>query len=249
MAGHLIYGFHAVIARLRSHPASVEEIYVDPQRQDARMRDLLEQAGQLSIRTIQLDSKRLDGMANGPRHQGVAARVRTLVEPRHIDEVLESTSGPLLLLVLDGIQDPHNLGACLRIADAMGANAIIAPRDRAVGMTPTVAKVASGAAETVPFLSVVNLARTLRDLKDYDVTLIGTDGEAETTIAGIDASGSVAWVMGAEGSGMRRLTREHCDIMARIPMYGTVASMNVAVSAGICLYETRRQRSVHENTH
>ena len=248
MAGHLIYGFHAVIARLRSHPASVEEIYTDPQRQDARMRDLLEQAGKLNIRVIQLESKRLDGMANGPRHQGVAARVRTLVAPRHIDEILETTSGPLLLLILDGIQDPHNLGACLRIADAMGANAVVAPRDRAVGITPTVAKVASGAAETVPFLSVVNLSRTMRELKDYDITLIGTDGEADNTIASVDASGSVAWVMGAEGNGMRRLTREHCDIMAKIPMYGTVASMNVAVSAGICLYETRRQRSLHENT-
>ncbi|MDA8225035.1 MAG: 23S rRNA (guanosine(2251)-2'-O)-methyltransferase RlmB [Betaproteobacteria bacterium] len=247
MAGILIYGFHAVTARLRSQPTSVEEIYVDAQRQDARMRDLQEQARQLGIRIVPLESRRLDGMAGGPRHQGVAARVSMAQVPRHIDDVLQHATGPILLLVLDGIQDPHNLGACLRIADAMGANAVIAPRDRAVGLTPTVAKVASGAADTVPYLTVVNLARALREIKEYNVTVIGTDGDAETTLPATDASGSVAWVMGAEGSGMRRLTREHCDVLVRIPMYGTVASMNVAVSAGICLYETRRQRSLHEH--
>jgi 23S rRNA (guanosine2251-2'-O)-methyltransferase len=242
MAGILIYGFHAVVARLRNHPASVEELYVDAERKDPRMRDVLETAKQLGLKVVTLDSRRLEGMAGGGRHQGIAAKVTMLAAPRHIDEVLENLTGSLLLLVLDGVQDPHNLGACLRIADAMGANALIAPKDRAVGLTPVVSKVACGAAETVPYLTVTNLARTMRELKDYGVRIIGTDDTAEREIMAVDASGSVAWVLGSEGSGMRRLTREHCDELVRIPMYGTVTSMNVAVTAGICLYETRRQR-------
>jgi 23S rRNA (guanosine2251-2'-O)-methyltransferase len=163
-------------------------------------------------------------------------------QPRHVDEVLEGLQGDLLLLVLDGVQDPHNLGACLRVADAMGANAVIAPKDRAVGLTPTVAKVACGAAETVPYLTVTNLARALRDIKEYGVHIVGADGEAETELAHAKVGGSVAWVLGAEGGGLRRLTREHCDELVKIPMYGTVESLNVSVSAGICLYESRRQR-------
>ncbi len=242
MAGILIYGFHAVVARLRNHPASVEELYVDAERKDPRMRDVLETAKQLGLKVVTLESRRLEGMAGGGRHQGIAAKVTMLAAPRHIDEVLENLTGSLLLLVLDGVQDPHNLGACLRIADAMGANALIAPKDRAVGLTPVVSKVACGAAETVPYLTVTNLARTLRELTDYGVRIIGTDDTAEREIMAVDASGSVAWVLGSEGSGMRRLTREHCDELVRIPMYGTVTSMNVAVTAGICLYETRRQR-------
>lgn len=241
MAGILIYGFHAITARLRNHATSIEEIYVDAARQDPRMRDVIESAKQYNVRVIPIDGRRLDGIAGGARHQGVAAKVAILAAPRHIDEVLEGITDDILLLVLDGVQDPHNLGACLRIADAMGAHALIAPKDRAVGITPTVTKVACGAAETVPYLTVVNLARTLREIKDYHVRIIGTDGEASTDITQVNAKGSVAWVLGAEGDGMRRLTREHCDELVKIPMFGTVASMNVAVSAGICLYETRRQ--------
>lgn len=243
MAAILIYGFHAVTSRLRVNPASIEEIFVDAARQDPRARDLIESAKQLGVRILQVDGKRLDGIAGGPRHQGIAARVTMVQQPRHVDEVLEGLQGPLLLLILDGVQDPHNLGACLRVADAMGANAVIAPKDRAVGLTPTVAKVACGAADTVPYLTVTNLARAMRDIKEYGVFIIGTDGEAETEIAQADVSGSIAWVLGAEGTGLRRLTREHCDTMVKIPMYGTVESLNVSVSAGICLYETRRQRS------
>lgn len=243
MATILIYGFHAVTSRLRVNPGSIEEIFVDAARQDPRARDLLESAKQLGLRILQVDGKRLDGIAGGPRHQGIAARVTMAQQPRHVDEVLEGLQGPLLLLILDGVQDPHNLGACLRVADAMGANAVIAPKDRAVGLTPTVAKVACGAADTVPYLTVTNLARAMRDIKEYGVFIIGTDGEAETEIGQADVSGSVAWVLGAEGTGIRRLTREHCDTMVKIPMYGTVESLNVSVSAGICLYETRRQRN------
>ncbi len=245
MAGILIYGFHAVTSRLRVNPASIEEIFVDAARQDPRARDLIESAKQLGLRVMQIDSKRLDGIAGGPRHQGIAARVGMVQQPRHIDEILEGLSGPLLLLILDGVQDPHNLGACLRSADAMGANAVIAPRDRAVGLTPTVAKIACGAADTVPYLTVVNLARAMREIKEYDVTIIGTDGDADAELESADATGSVAWVLGAEGTGLRRLTRDHCDQIVKIPMYGTVESMNVSVSAGICLYESRRQRSSH----
>ena len=245
MAGILIYGFHAVTSRLRVNPASIEEIFVDAARQDPRARDLIESAKQLGLRVMQIDSKRLDGIAGGPRHQGIAARVSMIQQPRHIDEVLEGLTGPLLLLILDGVQDPHNLGACLRIADAMGANAVIAPKDRAVGLTPTVAKIACGAADTVPYLTVVNLARAMREIKEYNVFIIGTDGDADIELGTADVSGSVAWVLGAEGTGIRRLTREHCDSVVKIPMYGTVESMNVSVSAGICLYETRRQRSGH----
>ena len=243
MAAILIYGFHAVTSRLRVNPGSIEEIFVDAARQDPRARDLLESAKQLGLRIMQVDGKRLDGIAGGPRHQGIAARVTMVQQPRHVDEVLEGLQGPLLLLILDGVQDPHNLGACLRVADAMGANAVIAPKDRAVGLTPTVAKGACGAADTVPYLTVTNLARAMRDIKEYGVFIIGTDGEAETEIAQADVSGSIAWVLGAEGTGIRRLTREHCDAMVKIPMHGTVESLNVSVSAGICLYETRRQRN------
>lgn len=242
MAGILIYGFHAVVARLRNHSASVEELYVDAERKDPRIRDVLETAKQLGLKVVTLDGHRLERMAGGGRHQGIAAKVTMLAAPRHIDEVLENLTGSLLLLVLDGVQDPHNLGACLRIADAMGANALIAPKDRAVGLTAVVSKVACGAAETVPYLTVTNLARTMRELKDYGVRIIGTDDSAGRDIMSVEAKDSVAWVLGSEGSGMRRLTREHCDELVRIPMYGTVASMNVAVTAGICLYETRRQR-------
>ncbi|MFA5169933.1 MAG: 23S rRNA (guanosine(2251)-2'-O)-methyltransferase RlmB [Sulfuriferula sp.] len=245
MASILIYGFHAVNARLRQNPASVEEVFVDAARQDPRARDLVESAKQLGLRILQVDSKRLDGIAGGPRHQGVAARVTMAQQPRHVDDLLGDLQGDLLLLILDGVQDPHNLGACLRVADAMGANAVIAPKDRAVGLTPTVAKVACGAADTVPYLTVTNLARAMREIKEYGVFIIGTDGEAESEIAQTDASGSVAWVLGAEGTGIRRLTREHCDTLVKIPMYGTVESLNVSVSAGICLYETRRQRGAH----
>ncbi len=242
MAGILIYGFHAVTARLRQNPASVEELFVDAARQDARARDVLELAKTLGVRILQVDGKRLDGIAGGPRHQGIAARVTMVQQPRHVDEVLEGLQGDLLLLVLDGVQDPHNLGACLRVADAMGANAVIAPKDRAVGLTPTVAKVACGAAETVPYLTVTNLARALRDIKEYGVHIVGADGEADTELAHAKVGGSVAWVLGAEGGGLRRLTREHCDELVKIPMYGTVESLNVSVSAGICLYEVVRQR-------
>jgi 23S rRNA (guanosine2251-2'-O)-methyltransferase len=190
-----------------------------------------------------VESDRIDAMAGNPHHQGVLAVVEALARSDTIDEVMASLAEPALFVVLDGVTDPHNLGACLRSADAFGAHAIVVPKDRATGVTPTVAKVASGAVETVPVITVTNLARTLRDLKDHNVWLLGADAEAHESLFAADVTGAVAWVLGAEGAGLRRLTRELCDRIVGIPLLGAVASLNVSVAAGICLFETRRQRS------
>lgn len=239
----IIHGFHAVTARIRQHADSVQELYVDAQRRDPRVRDLLKLAESQGVRVIPVDSKRLDGMAGNARHQGVAARVDAAQRVQHLDDVLDTLTEPALLLVLDGVQDPHNLGACLRSADAFGVHAVIAPKDRAVGLNATVEKVACGAAQTVPYITVTNLARTLRELKERDIWVVGADGEAETDLHGFRHNGALAWVLGAEGEGLRRLTRETCDQLVRIPMLGSVESLNVSVSTGVCLYEARRQRA------
>lgn len=181
-------------------------------------------------------------MVGTRRHQGVVAKAGELSLARNLDELLDAIDGPPLLLILDGVTDPHNLGACLRVADGAGAHAVIAPKDRAVGLNATAAKVASGAAETVPYITVTNLARTMRELKERDVWLIGTSDDAEQTLYDADFAGAVALVMGSEGEGMRRLTRENCDILVNIPMFGSVESLNVSVASGVCLYEARRQR-------
>jgi len=214
----IIHGFHAVNARLRQNADSVFEIYIDPARRDPRARDLLKLAESNGVRVIHADGKRLDGMAGNTRHQGVAARVNAAQKVQHLDDVLDTLTEPPLLLVLDGVQDPHNLGACLRSADAFGVHAVIAPKDRAVGINATVEKVACGAAQTVPYITVTNLARTLRELKERDIWVIWMDGEAETDLYATRQTGGVALVLGAEGEGMRRLTRETCDQLARIPM-------------------------------
>lgn len=241
---HLIYGFHAVTSRMRQNAASIREIYLDSGRGDRRARDLARLASERGVRLMMVEGARLDGMTQHARHQGVVARVESAVLPRDLDEVLDRLGEPALLLLLDGITDPHNLGACLRVADAMGVHAVVAPKDRAVGITPTVEKVASGAAATVPFIAVTNLARAMRDLKERGIWLIGADQAAERAIYSIKLDAPVAWVLGAEGEGMRRLTHEHCDELASIPMQGAVESLNVSVSAGICLAETRRQRQL-----
>jgi len=243
----LIYGFHAVTGRLRQHAAAVKEIYLDQSRGDRRAKDLAQLAQERGVRLMMVDGARLDGMTQHARHQGIVARVESAVLARDLDEVLDKLKEPALLLVLDGITDPHNLGACLRVGDAMGVHAVVVPKDRAVGITPTVEKVASGAAETVPFIPVTNLARTMRELKEREIWLIGADQEADRDLYSMKLDTPLAWVLGAEGEGMRRLTREHCDELARIPMHGTVESLNVSVSAGICLSETRRQRLVSGN--
>ena len=238
----VIYGFHAVTSRLRQAASSVKELYLDVARDDRRSLDLLKAAEERGTRVMRVDEKRLDGLTHNARHQGVAARIEIAKLPTHVDDVLDALEEPPLLLILDGVTDPHNLGACLRVADAMGVHAVVAPKDRAVGINATVSKVASGAAETVPYIAVTNLARAMRELKERGVWLLGTDERAEQDLFGAKLSGPLAWVMGAEGEGMRRLTRENCDELVRIPMLGTVESLNVSVSAGICLSETRRQR-------
>ena len=239
---NILAGFHAVTARLRQKPDTVNEIYMDTGRTDARAKDLKELAKKLGIRVIPVDAKRLDGMAGGVRHQGVVAQAEPVDMPKFLEDVLEGLTEPPLLLVLDGVQDPHNLGACLRVADGAGAHAVIAPKDRSVGLTLAAIKVASGAAETVPYIAVTNLARTMRDLKDRGVWLIGADDSATETVFKARLDGAVALVLGAEGEGLRRLTKDSCDLLVSIPMFGSVESLNVSVACGICLYEARRRR-------
>lgn len=239
-----IYGFHAVTAKLRQDAEAVQEIFVDAKRQDARAKDLLKMAQALGARVLPVDAQRLDGMSGKARHQGVVARIVGGHKVLKLDDVLDGLSEPALLLVLDGVQDPHNLGACLRVADGAGAHAVIAPKDRAVGLNATAVKVASGAADTVPYITVTNLARSLRELQERGIWCVGTSDDAERDLYATDLSIATALVLGAEGDGMRRLTRETCDVLARIPMYGSVESLNVSVASGICLYEARRQRGL-----
>jgi 23S rRNA (guanosine2251-2'-O)-methyltransferase len=242
MSSKVLFGFHAITVRLKTAPQSITEIHVDSSRRDARMRQLVQRAQDAGAKLVDSDAERLNAMAGGPRHQGVVARVTPVVLQHDLDEVLDNASNPALVLVLDGVTDPHNLGACLRVADGAGAHAVVAPKDHAVGLNATVAKVASGAAETVPYLMVTNLARTLAELKDRDVRIIGTSDDAERTLYDADLRGPVALVLGAEGAGMRQLTRKHCDELVRIPMQGAVESLNVSVAAGVCLFEALRQR-------
>lgn len=241
MSSRLIYGFHAVTAKLRHDPESVKEIMFDATRQDARARDLLKHAELQGVKILALDGNRLDGMASGGRHQGVIARIEGGRKAAHLDDVLDTLDEPAFLLVLDGITDPRNLGACLRVADAAGVHAVIAPKDRAVGLTDVVAKTACGAAESVPYVMVTNLARTLRELQEREIWVVGTAGEAESDLYQAEWPKATAWVLGAEGEGMRRLTRENCDQLVKIPMYGSVESLNVSVAAGVCLFEARRR--------
>lgn len=237
-----IHGFHAVGAKLRQDPEAVFEIYLSNQRADARAKDLVARAEAAGVRIIPADAQRLDGMAGSPRHQGVVARVSATQRALKLADVLEGLTEKALILVLDGVQDPHNLGACLRVADGAGAHAVVAPKDRAVGLNATAIKVASGAADTVPYIAVTNLSRALRELQEAGVWCVGAAGEAEKDLYDIDQKGPLAWVLGAEGDGLRRLTRDTCDELARIPMYGSVESLNVSVASGICLFEACRQR-------
>lgn len=237
----VVFGFHAVLARLRADPKCVVEIFLDETRNDARGKDLVAMAERAGVRVMRVPTKRLDGFYGGGRHQGVVARVEVKNVLDDLNQILEQVDNPLLL-VLDGVTDPHNLGACLRVANAAGAHAVIAPRDRAAGITPVVSKVASGAAEATPYLMVTNLARTLAELKERNIWVVGAEEGAGETLYAADLPQSIAWVLGAEGEGMRRLTRESCDLLVRIPMRGEVESLNVAVSAGICLFESVRRR-------
>jgi 23S rRNA (guanosine2251-2'-O)-methyltransferase len=238
-----LFGFHAVTARLRQRPASIHAIYFDASRHDSRSRELMTRAQTAGLTVHAVDAARLHALSGADRHQGVVAIVDAALPHVTLDDVLDSPSEPPLLVVLDGVTDPHNLGACLRSADAFGALAVIVPKDRAVGVNATVAKAASGAADTVPVIAVTNLARALRDLKARGLWIVGADAGGENLYEA-DLTGPIAWVLGAEGRGLRRLTRESCDRIVGIPLIGTVESLNVSVATGICLYATRRARAV-----
>ncbi|MEN9383010.1 MAG: hypothetical protein RL323_153 [Pseudomonadota bacterium] len=243
----VLFGFHAVGVRIKTAPASVIEVYFDASRRDARMRQFIDRAKEAGVRLIEADGLRLAKLAGSHGHQGVAALVDPMVQAKSLDDLLDQLEQgdgpPPLLLVLDGVTDPHNLGACLRVADGAGAHAVIAPKDHAAGINATVAKVASGAAETMPYFMVTNLARTLNELKERNVWIIGTSDDAPKTLYQVDLKGPVALVLGAEGQGMRQLTRKTCDELVSIPMQGAVESLNVSVASGVCLYEALRQRT------
>jgi 23S rRNA (guanosine2251-2'-O)-methyltransferase len=242
----VLFGFHAVGVRLKTAPQSIIEIHFEPTRRDARMRQFIDRVKEAGVRLIESDGLRIAKLAGSHGHQGVAARVQAIEQVHSLDEMLEnleaSGAAQPLLLVLDGITDPHNLGACLRVADGAGAHAVIAPKDHAAGINATVAKVASGAAETMPYFMVTNLSRTLNELKERNIWIIGTSDDAPKTIYEVDLKGPVALVLGAEGAGMRQLTRKTCDELVSIPMHGAVESLNVSVASGVCLYEALRQR-------
>jgi 23S rRNA (guanosine2251-2'-O)-methyltransferase len=240
----VVFGFHAITSRIRVRAESVREVYVDAKRIDKRMQSLLDLAKAKNLRVMQVDSARLDGITGNARHQGVVALAEPTKLPQFVEDVLDEIEGPPFLLLLDGITDPHNLGACLRVADAAGVHAVVAPKDRSVGLTATVMKVASGAAESVPYITVTNLARTMRELKERDIWLVGADEEGTTDLFHAELKGPLAWVLGAEGEGLRRLTREGCDQIVNIPMFGAVESLNVSVASGVCLFEARRQREM-----
>lgn len=251
MSVQRIYGIHTVDARLRRNPKSIQRMWVQRDRSDKRINALLQLAENQGVAVLRESRSALDALV-ASRHQGVVAEVVAVPAASvqaggawgeaDLLEAVGSAAAPVLLLVLDGVTDPHNLGACLRSADAAGVTAVVVPKDKSADLTPTVSKVACGAAETVPFVRVTNLARTLEALKTRGVWLFGAAGEAEQSLYDVDLTGNVALVMGAEGGGLRRLTREHCDHLVRLPMAGTVSSLNVSVASGVCLFEAVRQR-------
>ena len=240
----VVFGLHSVRALLQRSPERATLLVLQKGREDARSTELQRLAQAARVRVELKDAHELERLAGNEHHQGACLQIRALgpLGEGALDDLLDKTPAPPLLLVLDGVQDPHNLGACLRSADAAGATAVIVPRDRAAGLTPTVRKVASGAAETLPLIQVVNLARTLRWLKEREIWVVGADDQAPKSLFETQLTGPLALVLGAEGAGLRRLTRENCDLLIGIPMAGTVESLNVSVAAGVLLFEAARQR-------
>jgi len=243
---HYIYGLHAVQAVLLREAETVSQLWVENSRRDDKVKKLLALAHEKNIKAIRVQREELNKLVGEKaNHQGVVALSRDTPagNEKDLKSLLENLSKPAFLLILDGVQDPHNLGACLRTADAAAVDAVITPKDKSCGLTATVRKVASGAAETVPFIQVTNLARTIRELQESGIWMIGTSLETELNIYQADLTGPLALVLGSEGKGLRRLTAEHCDSLVKLPMLGSVQSLNVSVSAGICLYEALRQRT------
>nr|VFJ96361.1 MAG: 23S rRNA Gm-2251 2'-O-methyltransferase [Candidatus Kentron sp. LFY] len=244
-AKDITYGRHAVEAVLSHSASGVTALFFQENRKDLRTLQILKQAERHRIPMHPVSRGMLDEMTGGLRHQGFVLHCNDpepTRRPDHLSHLLKTVSEPPLLLVLDGVQDPHNLGACLRSADGAGAHAVVSPRDRAVGLTPTVRKVACGATESVPFIQIVNLSRALDELRTAGVETIGLTGEADDSLYEVPLTGAVALVLGGEERGLRRLTRENCDRLVRLPMLGAMGSLNVSVAAGVCLYEARRQR-------
>ena len=239
----VLAGFHAVGARLRKDPQTIDKVYVDRERHDKRMAQMRQELEQAGVRVMNVDHARLNGMVSRDvPHQGIVAMAQEIDTGMSFDELMDGIKPDSLYLILDGITDPRNFGACLRSADAAGATAVIIPKDRSASVTPAAAKAAAGAAETIPVVQVTNLAASIVELRDAGVTVIGAAGETDKTIYDFDQTGAFAWVMGAEGAGLRQLTRKRCDDLAAIPLLGSVESLNVSVATGICLYETVRQR-------
>ncbi len=253
----ILFGFHAINVRMKTQPDSVLEIHYEASRKDARMQQFLALAKDMGMgkRLVESSTAQLQQLSNNHGHQGVVAKVQSTTSVHSLDELLENLEAqqmalPIdqrqrtqpLILVLDGVTDPHNLGACLRVADGAGVHAVIAPKDNAAGINATVAKVASGAAETVPYFMVTNLARTLKELKERNIWVVGTSDAATGDLYGVDFTQPIALVLGAEGDGMRQLTQKTCDQLIRIPMQGAVESLNVSVASGVCLFEAVRQR-------
>ncbi len=241
---NLIYGINPVQQMLANNPSKIIEVFVRMDKEESRTQAIIAAAKQEGISVQRVDAKKLDAWVDGQNHQGVVAKITATVlhSDASLAELVKSTAKPLFL-ILDGVQDPHNFGACLRTADAANVTAVIVPRDNAVGITPVVRKVASGAADTVPVVQVTNLARAMRELQELGVWIVGTDSGCEKTLYQMDLTGSIAIVLGAEGEGMRDLTRKTCDFLAKLPMLGQVESLNVSVATGVCLYEAVRQRS------
>jgi len=237
----LVFGFHSVTARLRQAADSVRELYADRSRDDGRMRDLLQAASAAGVEPRRVDAGRLDRLCPHRRHQGVVAIVDARPPVVELHALLDALAAPPLLLLLDGVTDPRNLGACLRVADGAGVHAVVAPKDHACPLNDAAIQTASGAADTVPYVMVTNLARTIDELQERGITVIGAADGVDTTLYDAEIPASVAWALGAEGVGLRRLTRERCDTLVSIPMLGQVASLNVSVAAGIVLYETVRR--------
>jgi len=240
----LIYGMHAVDALLETKPERVIEVYALKGRDDQRLNEVLDKAHQWGVSVQFMQRKALDEKSEGEQHQGIIARVKTIkiLTDNDLDPILNALHTPPFLLILDGVTDPHNLGACLRSAEAAGVNAVIIPKDNSASLTPVVRKVACGAAESIPLIHVTNLARAMRALQEKGIWIYGTAGEADQSIYECKLEGGIALAMGAEGKGLRRLTREHCDQLIKLPMAGAVSSLNVSVATGICLFEIVRQR-------
>ena len=241
----VLAGFHAVGARLRKDPDSLVSVYVDRERRDKRMVEMRKQLEEVGVRVMLADHARLSGMVSREiPHQGIVAMAREIETGMSFDELMDQIGPDSWFLILDGVTDPRNFGACLRSADAAGATAVIIPKDRSASVTPAAAKAAAGAAESIPVVQVTNLAAAIVELRDAGVTVVGAAGETDKTIYDYDQTGAFAWVMGAEGPGLRQLTRKRCDGLAAIPLLGSVESLNVSVATGICLYEAVRQRTM-----